>query len=308
MNDEKVILIEDCRFQGSITRDLLEKNGFTTKWVLTGEEALENNLYENYDIVVLDVVLPGIDGYELCKKIKASKRIIPIIMLTSMENEECVIKALNSGADDYIKKPHNNQEFIARINVQLRTARLQKQLIEKNKELEEANKLIKQLAITDMLTGAHNRAFIPEYINHISSEINDKKLSLATIMIDIDNFKSVNDTYGHLIGDVVLKSLSNTCKAEVKDRGVVVRFGGEEFLIIIDKNPLIAQEIAESIRQQFEISCPCGFKVTISLGVCMEEIDKSNLINDFEKSIKNADTMLYVSKRSGKNKVTMYKC
>ncbi|MEF9934038.1 MAG: diguanylate cyclase [Clostridium sp.] len=308
MNDEKVILIEDCRFQGSITRDLLEKNGFTTKWVLTGEEALENNLYENYDIVVLDVVLPGIDGYELCKKIKASKRIIPIIMLTSMENEECVIKALNSGADDYIKKPHNNQEFIARINVQLRTARLQKQLIEKNKELEEANKLIKQLAITDMLTGAHNRAFIPEYIKHISSEINDKKISLATIMIDIDNFKSVNDTYGHLIGDVVLKSLSNTCKAEVKDRGVVVRFGGEEFLIIIDKNPLIAQEIAESIRQQFEISCPCGFKVTISLGVCMEEIDKSNLINDFEKSIKNADTMLYVSKRSGKNKVTMYKC
>ncbi|MEG1416514.1 MAG: diguanylate cyclase [Clostridium sp.] len=308
MNDEKVILIEDCRFQGSITRDLLEKNGFTTKWVLTGEEALENNLYENYDIVVLDVVLPGIDGYELCKKIKASKRIIPIIMLTSMENEECVIKALNSGADDYIKKPHNNQEFIARINVQLRTARLQKQLIEKNKELEEANKLIKQLAITDMLTGAHNRAFIPEYIKHISSEINDKRISLATIMIDIDNFKSVNDTYGHLIGDVVLKSLSNTCKAEVKDRGVVVRFGGEEFLIIIDKNPLIAQEIAESIRQQFEISCPCGFKVTISLGVCMEEIDKSNLINDFEKSIKNADTMLYVSKRSGKNKVTMYKC
>ncbi|MEF9951313.1 MAG: diguanylate cyclase [Clostridium sp.] len=308
MNGEKVILIEDCRFQGSITRDLLEKNGFITKWVLSGEEALENNLYENYDIVVLDVVLPGIDGYELCKKIKASKQIIPIIMLTSMDNEQCVIKALNAGADDYIKKPHNNQEFIARINVQLRTARLQKQLIEKNKELEEANRLIKELAITDMLTGAHNRAFIPEYINSLSLSNREDKLNIATIMIDIDNFKSVNDTYGHLIGDVVLKNLSNTCKAEVKDSGVVVRFGGEEFLIIIDKNPIEAESIAENIRSQFESSCPCGFKVTISLGVCSEDVNKSNIINEFEKSIKNADTMLYVSKRSGKNRVSVYKC
>ncbi|KMT20850.1 diguanylate cyclase [Clostridium cylindrosporum] len=305
MKGARVILVEDCKLQGRITRDLLVKNGYVTKWVKTAEEALENEVYKKYDIVILDVILSGIDGYECCRKIKESTNTIPVIMLTSMEDEESVIKALNSGADDYIKKPHSSLEFIARLNVQLRSARLQKELIKKNSELQEANKIIKNIAITDMLTGANNRSFINEYINNLINGTTKRHIGLSTIMIDIDNFKSVNDTYGHLVGDKVLKELAKICKDIVGSRGVVVRFGGEEFLVVIDKEYKDASSIAENIRRVCEKSCPCGFMVTISVGVCISEISLEEINSEFEKFIKKADNMLYLSKKEGKNKVTV---
>lgn len=306
MKDEKVILVEDCRFQGRITADVLQKSGYETMWVRTAEEAIENELYKNFDVVILDVILPGMDGYECCKIIRKNTKVMPIVMLTSMEDEKSVIKALNSGADDYIKKPHSNQEFIARIEVQLRSARLQKELIKKNMELEEANKIIKQLAITDVLTGANNRSFLPELLDNISKNISEDNIKIATLMIDIDNFKSVNDTYGHLIGDTVLKEIGELCINAVGEDGVVIRFGGEEFLVVITNSEEEISTIGEKVRLSCEESYPCGFKVTVSIGGCAANILAKDIRNDFEKCLKISDSMLYVSKKEGKNKVTIF--
>lgn len=304
MKREKVILVEDCKVQGSITKDVLQKSGYETMWVQTSEKALENNLFMSYDIAILDVILPGIDGYECCKIIKESNNIMPIIMLTSMEDEESVIKALECGADDYIKKPHSNQEFIARVKVQLRTSRLQKELIEKNNELQMANKLIKDLATTDILTGANNRAYIPEYINNIIRNCKEDVTKISTIMIDIDNFKTINDNHGHMVGDTVLKKVSSICKSQVEKNGIVVRFGGEEFLIVISNNTEKSVDIAENIRRICEESLPCGLMVTISIGVYTGVVPIKGIMSEFERCIKEADNRLYISKRAGKNKVT----
>lgn len=305
MEKNRIILVEDSRFQGVITRDILIKNGYEVTWVKSAEEALIDNLYQDFDLVLLDVLLPGMSGYEFCEIIKKNNEIIPVIMLTSMEDEKSVVKALNSGADDYIKKPYNIDEFLARIRVQVRGRMLQMELIKKNKELQMANEIIKKLAITDMLTGAYNRAYIIECIELVKRANEGKVIDMACIMIDIDNFKKINDTYGHLTGDVVLKSVSEICKKSIEGKGAVIRFGGEEFLIALWQNVEDAFSIAEDIRKQCEINSFNNLKYTISLGVSVFNMNLTRELDCFQEGIRIADQMLYISKNNGKNRVTI---
>lgn len=305
MDGECILIVEDSKFQGIIIKDILMKNGYKVKWVLSAEEAMELNIYENYDLVLLDVILPGINGYEFCEIIKRNNSLLPVIILTSIEDEKYVVKALDSGADDYIKKPYSVDELLARIKVQLRTRKLQLELIEKNAELQKAYNIIKKMSVTDMLTGAYNRAYIKEYLDNIIKYIDGDKFEVGCIMIDIDNFKKVNDTYGHLTGDAVLKNVAQICTNNIKDCGAVIRFGGEEFLLIITKEIERLSSISESIRYDCEKSMYCGFKYTVSLGCCEFTIHKETLLEDFEEGVKEADRMLYISKNKGKNRVTI---
>lgn len=304
MEKQNILIVEDSRFHGAITKDILTKNGYEAIWAMSAEEAMKLNDFDRYDMVLLDVMLPGINGYEFCKIIKNKNPLMPVIMLTSMEDEKSMVIALESGADDYIKKPYSIKELLARIKVQLRTRKLQTELIKKNEELQKAYETIKKLSITDVLTGVYNRGYIKEYIEELSENTNNN-IELACCMIDIDNFKNVNDTYGHLTGDIVLKSVGFICKQCVGDNGKVIRFGGEEFLIIIDKNLDKAKEIAERIRYECEKDKCCGFTYTISIGLSIFKAKTNNLLKDLEEGIKEADKLLYISKNMGKNKVTI---
>lgn len=305
MSKNRVLLVEDSRLEGMITKDVLIKNNYEVKWVLSAEKAMEFNIVEDFDLVLLDVVLPGINGYELCKIIKSVDWMMPVIMLTSRQDDKSLVEALNSGADDYIKKPFSIDELLARIRVQIRTRKLQYELIKKNEELEKANRMIKKLAVTDMLTGAYNRVYIRESLERLFVDSEEDKKNIGYIMIDIDNFKHVNDTYGHLIGDVVLKNVADICKLNINEAGEVVRFGGEEFLVILSSNLSNAFSIAENVRLDCEKSMCCGFKYTISLGVSEYTIRRDMTLMDFECGLKLADEMLYRSKNTGKNKVTI---
>jgi two-component system cell cycle response regulator len=305
MEKEKILIVEDSKFQGIIVKDMLIKNNYSATWVDSAEEAMKHNLWELFDLILLDVVLPRMNGYEFCEFIKKKQPLIPVVMVTSMDDDKSVVKALNAGADDYIKKPYSFDELLARIKVQLRTRKLQLELIKKNNELQQAYETIKILAATDMLTGAYNRGYLTEYLQKIFEGKENKSIKVACIMIDIDHFKKINDTYGHLIGDVVLTNLSEICKNYVKDNGAVIRFGGEEFLIIIHKNVDRVYDIAESIRRDCEESMCCGFKFTVSLGINEFTLNKDTLISDFQKGLKEADKMLYISKNTGRNRVTI---
>lgn len=305
MGKSKIILVEDSKFQGIITRDILVKNGYEVTWVMSAEQVIENDLYQDYDLILLDVLLPCMSGYELCEIIKKNNKLIPVIMLTSMEDEKSVVKALNSGADDYIKKPYNIDELLARIRVQIRTRVLQMELIYKNSELIKANEMIKKLAITDMLTGAYNRAYIIECLDKIKKDSSEESLVMACIMIDIDNFKSINDQYGHLTGDVVLKNVADICMDSVGELGAAIRFGGEEFLVVVKDKIETVNAIAEKIRHQCEKSVCSGFKYTVSVGVSVSKMTRDNILDDFQEGIRIADKMLYLSKNNGKNKVTI---
>lgn len=305
MEKHNILIIEDSRFHGFVTKDILKKNGYEVTWVLTAEEALELNSFDVYDVILLDVILPGISGYDMCKILKDKNPLIPVIMFTSIDDEKSLIFSLESGADDYIKKPYSINELLARIKVQIRTKKLQEELIKKNEELKKAYETIKIISVTDALTGAYNRGYIREYIDNLSLKSNGSYIELACIMIDIDNFKKVNDTYGHLTGDNVLRNVAYISRNCVEDNGKIIRFGGEEFLIILDKNLDKAFDIAEKIRYDCENSRCCGFTYTVSLGVSVFQADTKNLFNDLEEGIKEADKMLYVSKNIGKNKVSI---
>lgn len=307
MEKQNILIVEDSRFHGAITMDILTKNGYEAGWVMSAEEAMKLNDFDKYDLVLLDVMLPGINGYEFCEIIKNRNPLIPVIMLTSMEDEKSMVTALESGADDYIKKPYSIKELLARMKVQLRTRKLQTELIKKNEELQKAYETIKKLSITDVLTGVYNRGYIKEYIEKLLESRKNSNIELACGMIDIDNFKNVNDTYGHLTGDIVLKSVGLICKQCVGDNGKVIRFGGEEFLIIIDKNLDKTEEIAEKIRYWCEKDRCCGFTYTVSIGLSIFKADTNNLFKDLEDGIKEADKLLYISKNMGKNKVTLNK-
>ncbi|SEF51437.1 diguanylate cyclase (GGDEF) domain-containing protein [Caloramator fervidus] len=292
----RILIIEDSMFHGKVLSDMLIENKYQVKWVRSGEEVLSESL-DNYDLVLIDLILPGIDGYSLCEILKKEYPYLPIIAITSITEEESVSKALSLGADDYIKKPFSLVELLARINVQLRTRRLQLELIKKNNELKIAYDKIKKMAITDMLTGAYNRAYLREYVENLLQS--SSFVDINCFLIDIDNFKKINDTYGHLIGDEILKRLVDICKRNIKDNGIIIRFGGEEFLGIIYKEA-DAYKIAENIRDECQKDCSFGFVWTVSIGLSKGIITSEK---DIEFIIKKADDMLYEAKKSGKNKV-----
>lgn len=304
MRKPEILVVEDSKFQSLILKDILSKGGYDVVCVSSAEEAINNDYYKKFDLILLNVVLPGMNGYEFCKVIKNNDKFLPVIIITSIEDKKSLVKALNSGADDYIKKPYNVDELLARIKVQIRTRNLQLELKEKNDELEKAYDKIKELAVIDSLTGAHNRAYIKDYLDKINDEYDSTSYRLSCFMIDIDNFKKVNDTFGHLVGDEVLKNVAKVCKEIVGDNGAVIRFGGEEFLIIIHKDIDNAKNIAEDIRANCSKSVVEDCKYTISIGVCNFNIIKLNYLNDFQKGLQEADRMLYISKNNGKNRVT----
>ncbi|MCX7903191.1 MAG: diguanylate cyclase [Caloramator sp.] len=301
--NNRILIVEDSSFHGKVLQDILIKNGYQVKLTRSAEEALIEKV-ENYDLILLDLILPGIDGYDFAKQIKETYPYLPIIAITSVAEEESVSKALSMGADDYIKKPFSEVELLARIKVQIRTRRLQLELLERNRELKSAYEKIKDLANKDMLTSAFNRLYLREYLEMLSKQYDNKLINC--FIIDIDNFKGINDTYGHLTGDVILKRLVEICRNVIGDLGIIVRFGGEEFLAIItEQNDSFY--LAEEIRRRCEMDKTCGFNWTISIGVSQGIITSNNFLIDTEKLIKLADEMLYEAKRTGKNKVVKYK-
>lgn len=301
--NNKILVVEDSYFHGRILQDILIKYGFHVKWTRSAEEALKEEI-NDYDLILLDLILPGIDGYAFAQQIKETYPYLPIISITSVVEEESVSRALNMGADDYIKKPFSEVELLARIKVQMRTRRLQMELLERNKELKIAYEKIKDLATKDMLTGAFNRLYLREYLEMYSKQYDDTLISC--FIIDIDNFKVINDTYGHLTGDVILKRLVEICKNAIGDYGIVARFGGEEFLVIITEQ-VDSFCLAEKIRRECESDKTSGFNWTVSIGVSQGVITKDNFLIDSEKLIRRADEMLYEAKRTGKNKVAKEK-
>ncbi len=289
--DIKVMVVDDSRAIRAKMKDILQKQMFKVFVAAHGEEAL-NYLNENPDIklIVTDFNMPVIDGMELTKEIrkKYNKNELIIISLTGSNDHSISAKFLKIGANDFINKPFSNEEFICRINNALEA----KEYLEK----------MTNLANLDFLTALYNRRY---FFKNINSIIKAKK-PYAIAMIDIDNFKQINDTYGHDMGDTVIKHLAFQIKNSIKGSDMAARFGGEEFCIALKNvneknaigfflklNKLIAKESAKYKNQQI------NYTVSIGLTTC----DKYKDINTL---IKEADEALYKAKNSGKNRVEIY--
>lgn len=259
------------------------------------------------DLILLDVVLPDIEGYELIGKLKeVGQNEAAVLFLTSKDRDEDVVKGFSMGACDYIKKPFATAELRSRVHAHLEMKKQKDILNRQNKELLTNMEKLNFMAFRDGLTGLYNRRYVVGNLMEDMRDHNAEKATEVLIMADIDDFKKINDTYGHDAGDAALVCIANILEEQCRDHRVI-RWGGEEFLIVLFAvTEEEAFEISERIRREveaFRIYHPDGeSSCTLTMGLhTYKEPDR------IEDSVNCADKALYYGKRNGKNCSVWYK-
>ncbi len=297
-----LLIIDDSKTMRRQVVDILQPARLFGRY-LEAENGLEGFkllLAEPVDVVLCDLEMPGMDGLKFLDlhRSRAEVRDIPVILLTGREGSTQKVKGLERGASDYVIKPFDPDELIARVKVQLKIKRLQDHLKEQNRKLEE-------LSNTDALTSLANRRALMDALEKEFQRSTRTGQNLSLIMADIDHFKQINDTYGHQQGDVVLKVVAGVVRNQLRDYDIAARFGGEEFAVILPATDLSgALLVAERIREAVD-----GIKLggsmnplclTISLGVSSRP---GSEIVSVDTLIREADDALYRAKHAGRNRV-----
>ncbi|HLO25957.1 MAG TPA: diguanylate cyclase [Geobacteraceae bacterium] len=254
------------------------------------------------DLILCDLMMPKMDGFKFLAAIREKEEFqhIPVIVLTDRRESSMKVKALGIGARDYMTKPFDAGELIARIMVQLNIKSLQD-------EMRKTNELLKELSITDHLTHLYNRRYMMEELEMEFHRALRKKGDLCLVLIDVDHFKLVNDTYGHQNGDMVLAAIAEALQVELRRYDLAARYGGEEFAMVLPDTSLKEGcAVAERLRQAVHgITFPPPLEnlaVTVSQGIAALP---SPRINSADVLIKLADDALYRAKQKGRNRVEM---
>lgn len=295
---ETVLIVEDDLRAARMYSTVISAAGYDTMVAMDAEGAMGILKDTRPGVILLDIMLPDTDGLELLGRLKAEPDTddIPVIMITALSDLETKVKGIETGADDYLVKPIDSQELIARVRASLRKN-------EVTRKLRSRLSVVSERSVTDPLTGLHNRRYMDEYLIRELSVAKRYGRSFSVMMLDIDHFKSVNDTFGHIAGDGVLKELAGILKGSVRASDLAARFGGEEFLVFLAGTGIDAAVIvAENIRGKVE-SHPFADvdsrPVTVSTGVTEYRPDDT----DMEVIIRRADANLYKAKQSGRNRV-----
>jgi diguanylate cyclase (GGDEF)-like protein len=306
----RILIVDDHDDNVELLRMRLEAWGYRTASERDGEAALAAVEAEPPDLVLLDVMMPKVDGFEVARRVKANRALpfIPIIMQTALDSTDDKVNGLEAGADDYITKPIDFAELKARIKSMLRIKGLQEALEERERELLEVNERLRHMSQTDGLTGLDNRRHIEERLREMWEHGQRLHEPVACVMADLDKFKSVNDTYGHQAGDAVLKQLAQILKREAREIDRVGRYGGEEFMLLLPGTVLdAAVTFAERVRKEVEghtFTFEGGsVRRTASFGVSAWPHPR---ITDCEALVRAADDALYVAKESGRNRVVRF--
>ncbi|HEV3052850.1 MAG TPA: diguanylate cyclase [Longimicrobium sp.] len=303
----RILVVDDVPDNVEILEARLSSRGYDVQTATNGEEALQQVKDGQPHLILLDVMMPGMDGHEVARRVKDDETLpfIPIILVTALSEAEDVVQGLESGADDYISKPYNFRELEARVRAMLRIKRLQDELDQKNRELELVNKRLKKLSITDGLTELFNHRHVHQLL-HDEFERSDRTgESIAVVMMDLDRFKSVNDTYGHPTGDVVLYETAQIINDTAREIDMPGRYGGEEFIAILpDTGEEAGAHFAERVRQAVEGHVyrdgATEVRMTVSCGVAAFPAPG---VDSPEALLKAADEALYQAKHGGRNQV-----
>lgn len=265
-----------------------------------GLEGFKRLLASPVDIILCDLEMPRMDGFKFLGMLKTRPEVTdtPVIILTGNEDRELKIKGLEQGACDFLTKPFDPEELVARMKVHLKIKHLQD-------DLKRTNELLLELSNTDHLTGLFNRRYLIEALDKEVQRSGRKDGMVALIMLDLDHFKRVNDTYGHMQGDVVLQKVALQLQKELRGYDVAARYGGEEFVAILpDTNLKDAFMVADRIRlsiQGMHLAGPMsGERITASLGIASFP---SPRYDDIDGLLRAADEALYQAKERGRNRV-----
>lgn len=299
------LIVEDSPFVRRIVRNILARHGLTIFEASDGEEALETvkNINFAVDIIITDYIMPGMSGEELCRTLRSLDPLeqVPIFFISSVDSKETILGFFKVGASDYLPKPFIEEEFRARIVTHLRNRKYVK-------ELERLNDKLKYQADHDSLTGTHNRGYFTRKLAPNFAHCNHTGEELCCILIDIDYFKKVNDSFGHAFGDLVLADFSKMIMAGRRSMDITARYGGEEFVLLLPQTSLAdCLSIAEEIRKKAEgyiyNDGEVELQVTISLGVASLQDHKPE---NPDKFLMMADEALYKAKGFGRNRVEVY--
>lgn len=299
-----ILIVDDTEDNLEILGDILKFNGYRVQTATSGETALKRVQASPPDLILLDILMPGMDGFEVCTRLKAneSTKDIPVIFVSSMADIDSKVKGFKVGAIDYINKPFQFAEILARVNTQVTMLRLHRHMEMQNVELE-------RLANTDYLTDLFNR----RCFFHAAEENLSRAIlcgaPVSITLIDLDHFKRVNDTHGHLVGDRVLVHVAQLIRAHCRAYDVAARYGGEEFVILhsaVDSQN--AFRVVDGIRKAVELTPFLHDKeeicVTLSAGV----VDTKGRMDctRIDDVLALADIALYRAKDGGRNQVVIF--
>ena len=309
----KILIVDDSPLEIKIIRKFLG-NKYDIMEAIDGHAAIELAKTTMPDLILMDIIMPGMDGLSVCKELKSHPATtdIPVLFITAAADSRDIVKGFEAGGQDYITKPFCTQELCARIKVHLDLKKSKEALLGYAQELETKNKELNELmvrlessAMTDFMTGLANRRQMMQRIKAEAASLKRNDGKAMFIMADIDDFKMVNDTYGHYCGDMVIKGVANLLKSATREEDVIARWGGEEFLLLLPDIDLECGKIvAERIRELVEVALfsyqEKTFSVTLTLGVAALDPKLG-----WEASIKKADEALYRGKNMSRNCVSV---
>lgn len=298
----KILAVDDDPESSHIVKMALEYAGYQVETAASGAEALEKITQWHPHLVLLDVNMPGLNGLQTLQFLRSNPTYISTIFVSGQNNTEDVIRGLDAGADDYICKPFNPAELLARIRCHLRIKDIRD-------ELNRANAKLKELIDIDDLTGLYNMRSLYQRLDNELERAARHQRKVAVIMMDMDNFKNVNDENDHLFGSYVLTQVGGIIKRTMRKVDFAARYGGDEFLIVLtDINLEGARTFAERLRQTIAGTLFKNDKhqknLTTSIGIAIT--DPSVRALDSRTVIRFADRALYDAKESGRNRVCYY--
>jgi len=313
----EVFLVDDNPHNLNLLAGILRGHGFRVRMVNDGKRALEMIRAKLPELVLLDITMPDLDGYEVCRQLKGDPKTaaLPVLFISALDDPIDKVKAFAVGGVDYVSKPFQAEEVMARVQSHLTIGRLRRQLEERSQRLEEALHSLEEVSRTDALTGLRNRRFL---LQHIDAKVDaclashrtggEAPHDLLFLLLDIDHFKHVNDTLGHAAGDAVLAQVGERLRQACDASDLLVRWGGEEFLIVASTLPRGGgEERAERVRallsgeafvldgdRRVQCTCSIGFARLPFIPAHAEALGWGDVVA-------TADAALYAAKRAGRN-------
>ena len=301
-----ILIVDDVPNNLRLLDEILDEMSYNTIFANSGKQAVE--IVEKHtiqiDLILLDLMMPEMDGIEVCTIIKSNPMCqdIPVIFITADESPQSLLNAFKTGAIDYLKKPLDKAELLLRVENQLKLNKVYAGLRRSNDELLEAYALLQQLATVDPLTGLENRRSLMDFAEVQLKLAKRYKSFFSILLIDLDYFKKINDTYGHLIGDEILKNIAKILKESLRNVDHIGRFGGEEFIVILPNTTLknavlVAEKVRDAIANFVHNIEEQNIQTTVSIGIA----SYNPLDDDVNQIIERADHALYTAKSSGRN-------
>lgn len=296
-NERLILAVDDDQDNLTLVARTLEHEGYEVERANSGEMALKALRGRQPDMILLDINMPGISGLETLNQLRSKDSYTSVIFVSARSETPDIVKGLDAGADDYVCKPFDPRELLARVRAQLRIKDL-------NDRLKAANRRLEELVDIDDLTGLYNMRSIYQKLENEISRARRHHRAVAVIMMDMDNFKSVNDTHDHLFGSFVLAEVGAIIRATIRSVDFAARYGGDEFLIALSETTveganLFCERLRRAIGQKLFAKDGNAMHLTASIGIAA--IEPALQILDAKDLVRCADHALYTAKRAGKN-------